>query len=518
MRLISGTAVKPQDIRRAIAEEKPQIVHFCGHGLEDGSLLLEDDGGQNKAVPPEGLASLFELHANYVNCVLLNACHSAKSAEAISEYINYAIGMNQEIQDKSAIQFAQGFYDGLGYATTENQAVFPRAFQEGRVAIKLENLSQAQIPVIKKKIDIDIPNSSSGGKSSRKVTKDLSLPYLTPTERLDFSQNLKITMLGTNGVGKYSYLIGMYSMLSKRVNGFTLSAKDKDTHISINDCWEQLVSEGYCPLPPCDIENYCFDFNYNFKNILSFEWLRYPGTYLRGKSSEVGVQYLLETINNSSCLFLSVSGEHLTQSLFDDHGNVYHTVKFRVSRKISISRMNCFLISLLKRFNTTGKKLLPVAIIITKFDLIKERSKDGIVRDIKELFSPLFYPGSGLLVMICPVSLGKELAENPIGGKIEPVNLHFPIFFAVYCKLTEMVSDIEKNRILIIQELESYNENVFLQILNKDKIVNGKDKLSNFERQLKEIKSYMNILAQELTNVPIFFGDREVVTDFSKLL
>jgi CHAT domain len=151
------TAVRPQDIRRAIAEEKPQIVHFCGHGLEDGSLLLENDGGQNKAVPPEGLASLFELHADYVNCVLLNACHSVKSAEAISKYINYAIGMNQEIQDKSAIQFAQGFYDGLGYATSEIQDVFPRAFQEGLVAIKLENLSQTEIPVIKTRINIDKP-------------------------------------------------------------------------------------------------------------------------------------------------------------------------------------------------------------------------------------------------------------------------------------------------------------------------------------------------------------------------
>ena len=152
------TAVRPQDIRRAIAEEKPQIVHFCGHGLEDGSLLLEDDGGQNKAVPPEGLAALFQLHADYVNCVLLNACHSVKSAEAISEYINYAIGMNQEIQDKSAIQFAQGFYDGLGYTTPDNLDRFQRAFQEGLVAIKLENLSQARIPVIKIRINIDKPD------------------------------------------------------------------------------------------------------------------------------------------------------------------------------------------------------------------------------------------------------------------------------------------------------------------------------------------------------------------------
>ena len=132
------TAVRPQDIRRAIAEEKPQIVHFCGHGLEDGSLLLEDEGGHNKSVSPEGLASLFQLHANYVNCVLLNACHSAKTAEAISKYINYVIGMNQPIEDKAAIAFAQGFYDGLGYEEEDNQDVFQRAFEEGKVAIQLE--------------------------------------------------------------------------------------------------------------------------------------------------------------------------------------------------------------------------------------------------------------------------------------------------------------------------------------------------------------------------------------------
>jgi hypothetical protein len=74
------TAVRPQDIRRAIAEERPQIVHFCGHGLEDGSLVLEDDGGKNKHVAPEALAFLFKLHTAYVNCVLLNAlCSLART-------------------------------------------------------------------------------------------------------------------------------------------------------------------------------------------------------------------------------------------------------------------------------------------------------------------------------------------------------------------------------------------------------------------------------------------------------
>ncbi|BAZ22629.1 hypothetical protein NIES4073_35160 [Kalymmatonema gypsitolerans NIES-4073] len=144
------TAVRPQDIRRAIAEEQPQIVHFCGHGEKDGSLLLEDDGGNNKPVAPQGLASLFELHNDYVKCVLLNACYSEQSAEAIKQHINYVIGMNNPITDKAAIAFSQGFYDGLSYKNSGKQDVFQRAFNEGIVAVKLENSLQGAIPVLKK--------------------------------------------------------------------------------------------------------------------------------------------------------------------------------------------------------------------------------------------------------------------------------------------------------------------------------------------------------------------------------
>lgn len=146
------TAVRSQDIRRAIAEEQPQIVHFCGHGLENGNLLLEDDGGNNKPVAPEALAFLFKLHTEYVNCVLLNACYSEKPAEAISQHINYVIGMNNPIQDQAAIEFAKGFYDGLGYKLLNNQDIFQRAFDEAMVAIQMENISQGELPVLKKKL------------------------------------------------------------------------------------------------------------------------------------------------------------------------------------------------------------------------------------------------------------------------------------------------------------------------------------------------------------------------------
>jgi hypothetical protein len=142
------TAVRPIDIRRALAEERPQIVHFCGHGIEDGSLVLEDDSGNHKPVSSLGLAALFKLHSDYVKCVLLNACYSALPAEAISQHINYVIGMNQPIGDKAATVFAIGFYDGLGYDNTDNQDIIQRAFDEGIVAIKMEDDLQGQIPVL----------------------------------------------------------------------------------------------------------------------------------------------------------------------------------------------------------------------------------------------------------------------------------------------------------------------------------------------------------------------------------
>ena len=147
------TAVCPQDIRRAIAEERPQIVHFCGHGNKDGSLVLEDEGGNNKPVSPEALVSLFQLHVDYVKCVLLNACYSEKPAIAISQYIDYVIGMNNPINDRGAIEFSRGFYDGLGYEIPSEQDVFQRAFDEAMVAIKMENNFQDKIPVLKKKIE-----------------------------------------------------------------------------------------------------------------------------------------------------------------------------------------------------------------------------------------------------------------------------------------------------------------------------------------------------------------------------
>ncbi len=139
-------AVRPRDVYRSMLDFRPQIVHFCGHGAENGGLALEDEAGKIQLVNAEALAGLFQLFAVQVECVLLNACYSEIQAKAISQHIDYVIGMNQKIGDKAAISFAVGFYDAVGAGES-----FDFAYQLGCRAIQLAGISEQLTPVIKKK-------------------------------------------------------------------------------------------------------------------------------------------------------------------------------------------------------------------------------------------------------------------------------------------------------------------------------------------------------------------------------
>ncbi|GBF79175.1 CHAT domain-containing protein [Aphanothece sacrum] len=139
-------AVRQRDVHRAILDCKPQIVHFSGHGEEKQGLVFEDENGQVKFVNAEALASLFQVFAPYVDCVILNACYSESQVKAISQHIDYVIGMKQSIGDKSAIDFAVGFYDALGAGES-----YEFAFNLGRSAIQMgqrQGIAEQFVPTL----------------------------------------------------------------------------------------------------------------------------------------------------------------------------------------------------------------------------------------------------------------------------------------------------------------------------------------------------------------------------------
>ena len=119
--LIQKWEVRPKDFRRALLKHEPDIVHFSGHGEGNLGLVISDESGASKAVTGDALAGLFA-EFPCVKCVLLNACYAKVQAQAIVRHVNYAIGMKDTIYDKAAIAFAIGFYDGLGYGRTIEEA------------------------------------------------------------------------------------------------------------------------------------------------------------------------------------------------------------------------------------------------------------------------------------------------------------------------------------------------------------------------------------------------------------
>ncbi|MBW4479559.1 MAG: GUN4 domain-containing protein [Tolypothrix brevis GSE-NOS-MK-07-07A] len=146
-------AVRPRDVRRAVLDFRPNIIHFSGHGSGSTGLSFEDETGKEKLVTSEALAGLFGQFAKQVECVVLNACYSEEQALAIAQHIDYVIGMNAAIGDKAALEFAVGFYDAL-VAYDPRYDTYSRiefAFNIACNAIQFAGVSGDSIPIMKKK-------------------------------------------------------------------------------------------------------------------------------------------------------------------------------------------------------------------------------------------------------------------------------------------------------------------------------------------------------------------------------
>lgn len=175
--LESNWAVRTRDLLRALLDQKPNIVHFSGHGVavkgdyvkgqrdantrmltldweEDsrlsadeltgyaGGIALESPDGDIQIVMDTALSALFSRFPS-IKCVILNACHSQKQADAIIEHVDYVIGMNTEVPDRTAISFAISFYDALGAGES-----IENAFNIAKDMLLIDGLPGADIPEI----------------------------------------------------------------------------------------------------------------------------------------------------------------------------------------------------------------------------------------------------------------------------------------------------------------------------------------------------------------------------------
>jgi hypothetical protein len=139
-------AISVKDLSDTLMRYQPDIVHFSGHGREDGALVFQDSESHERPVPQDSLTRLFQIlnsdSEKKIRCVLLNACYAVKQAEAIAKHVDSVIGMSTAITDKAAIEFAAYFYQGLGYGKN-----LKTAFDLGCIQLGLEgNHSEENTP------------------------------------------------------------------------------------------------------------------------------------------------------------------------------------------------------------------------------------------------------------------------------------------------------------------------------------------------------------------------------------
>jgi len=143
------SAVRVTDLQSFLLRHKPNILHFSGHGEQDG-IILEDAYGDAAPVKKEVLSLLFSVLKDNIRCVLLNSCYSAEQAEAIAEHIDCVIGMTDKINDRAATAFAASFYQAIGFGRD-----IQTAFNLGCIQVDMENLDEADKPklIVSKKVD-----------------------------------------------------------------------------------------------------------------------------------------------------------------------------------------------------------------------------------------------------------------------------------------------------------------------------------------------------------------------------
>lgn len=128
------------DLRRELLSQNYEIVHFSGHADKD-NLVFETSEGKATEAPLSAVLDLLGGHES-IKCVILNACESAKSLTTAA--CPYVVGMEENVDDEAAIEFARGFYDAL--AAGKN---FDFAIEEGRHAVRLKGYDDRPITVLK---------------------------------------------------------------------------------------------------------------------------------------------------------------------------------------------------------------------------------------------------------------------------------------------------------------------------------------------------------------------------------
>lgn len=304
----------------------------------------------------------------------------------------------------------------------------------------------------------DLVISYSANKSVNNVThSNVSTTSQTREDNNVVQNNYnghQFTALGLSGSGKTCFMAGMYYKMTAGVNGYTLKAADDDA-VNLTTYYEQMLNENNgadrFPGGTNQSTDYSFELQYCYKTLEKFRWIDYAGGTLKSKNTGdiEEYQHLKNDIAKSEVLYIFVDG-----GLFQDEAVLFASSdheKIEILTDIIMDNCSRQINHFLSEYTNERKKLPPIVIIVTKYDLaVKALGKadnnenmNMLYKVIQRAFNPLFPDpsiynennGYTSMVGIIPVSLGFKISEGNYTGRLRPINMHMPAYVGIWFML-----------------------------------------------------------------------------------
>ena len=134
-------AVRTSDLFQAINEVNPTIIHFSGHGTEDGHLVLQDNNDNPKFVDIDSIVKMIDASTDNLRLIVFNNCFSSLFAECVVDSVEATIGMNNSISDEAAIIFSSQLYSAIGFGNS-----LEKSFNQAKARLLLEGIKEDRTP------------------------------------------------------------------------------------------------------------------------------------------------------------------------------------------------------------------------------------------------------------------------------------------------------------------------------------------------------------------------------------
>jgi len=138
------------DIIKEIAVCHPDILHFSGHGNEDGLLCVHGGIGDVEYIAPSKLFENLSGCCDFIQVVVLAACYSARQADKVAKVINFVVCVDDKICVSAIHLFLEVFYAALTSGSSIQEA-----FDLGVAQLKMNDpkYSNALRLVVKQGLD-----------------------------------------------------------------------------------------------------------------------------------------------------------------------------------------------------------------------------------------------------------------------------------------------------------------------------------------------------------------------------